>query len=99
MDMDGEMPWPSVMFDHAPIVAAAAMLTSLKLDIKNAESVASEYMLSKVEAPSFNFNKIEPLAFARTGYINQGDSLDLSVMIAAYDSVMKFLKSVTECRC
>jgi hypothetical protein len=83
---EGEMPWPSVMFDHAPIVAACAMLTSLKLDIKNSESVASEFMLSKVEAPSFNFNKIEPLAFARTGYINQGDSLDLSVMIAAYDS-------------
>ncbi|MFT4600794.1 MAG: hypothetical protein ACI857_000971 [Arenicella sp.] len=83
---DGEMPWVTVMFDHAPIVAACAMLTSLKLDIKNSESVASEYMLSKVEAPSFNFNKIEPLAFARTGYINQGDSLDLSVMIAAYDS-------------
>ncbi|MBK6951754.1 MAG: hypothetical protein IPO32_04225 [Crocinitomicaceae bacterium] len=81
-----DMPWPSVIFDHAPIVAAAAMFTSLKLDVKNAESMATEYMLSKVEAPVFNFNKIEPLAFARTGYINQGDSLALSVMIAAYDS-------------
>jgi hypothetical protein len=81
-----DMPWPSVIFDHAPIVAAAAMFTSLKLDVKNAESMATEYMLGKVEAPVFNFNKIEPLAFARTGYINQGDSLDLSVMIAAYDS-------------
>ena len=83
---DKMMPWISVTFDHAPIVAAAAMFTSLKLDIKNAEAMASEFMLSKVEAPTFNFNKIEPLAFARTGYINQGDSLDLSVMIAAYDS-------------
>ena len=83
---EGLMPWPSVIFDHAPIVAAAAMFTSLKLDIKNAESMATEFMLGKVDAPVFNFNKIEPLAFARTGYINQGDSLDLSVMIAAYDS-------------
>lgn len=81
-----DMPWPSVIFDHAPIVAAAAMFTSLKLDVKNAESMATEYMLGKIEAPVFNFNKIEPLAFARTGYINQGDSLALSVMIAAYDS-------------
>lgn len=81
-----DQPWVSVMFDHAPIVAAAAMFTSLKLDIKNAESMVTEYMLGKVEAPVFNFNKIEPLAFARTGYINQGDSLELSVMIAAYDS-------------
>ncbi|MBI3135945.1 MAG: hypothetical protein HYZ14_14800 [Bacteroidetes bacterium] len=85
-DGEEDMPWPSVIFDHAPIVAAAAMFTSLKLDVKNAESMATEYMLGKIEAPVFNFNKIEPLAFARTGYINQGDSLDLSVMIAAYDS-------------
>ncbi|MCG8574955.1 MAG: hypothetical protein MI810_08740 [Flavobacteriales bacterium] len=82
----GEQPWPAVTFDHAPIVAAAAMFTSLKLDVKNAESMASEFMLGKIDAPVFNFNKIEPLAFARTGYINQGDSLDLKVMIAAYDS-------------
>ncbi|MFK8044539.1 MAG: hypothetical protein AB8B72_03535 [Crocinitomicaceae bacterium] len=80
------MPWPSVMFDHAPIVAAAAMITALKLDVKNAESIATGFMLSKVDIQEFNFNKIEPLAFASTGYINQGDSLNLRVMIAAYDS-------------
>lgn len=80
------LPWPSVMFDHAPIVAAAAMLTSLKLDIKNSESMATEFLLSKVDVQEFDFNKIEPLAFASTGYINQGDSLNLRVMIAAYDS-------------
>ncbi|WP_070138550.1 type IX secretion system motor protein PorM/GldM [Crocinitomix algicola] len=78
--------WPAVMFDHAPIVAAAAMLTALKLDVKNSESMATEFLLSKVDVQEFDFNKIEPLAFASTGYINQGDSLNLRVMIAAYDS-------------
>ncbi|RYM32934.1 hypothetical protein ERX46_12835 [Brumimicrobium glaciale] len=80
------VPWPSAMFDHAPIVAAAAMFTALKLDVLNSESSAAEFLLSKVDAPTFNFNKIEPLAFARTGYVNAGDSLDLNVMIAAYDT-------------
>jgi len=80
------MPWPSVMFDHAPIVAAAAMITALKVDILNAESIAVEYMVNKVEAPVFNFNKITPLSFARTSYINQGDTLNLMVLTAAYDS-------------
>ena len=37
------LPWPSVMFDHAPIVAAAAMITALKLDVKNSESMATEF--------------------------------------------------------
>ena len=35
---------------------------------------------------TFNYNKVEPLAFARSGHINMGESLDLSVMVAAYDS-------------
>ena len=84
--VSNDVPWPSAMFDHAPIVAAAAMLTALKLDIKNSESMATDFLLSKVDVQEFDFNKIEPLAFANTGYINQGDSLKLRVMIAAYDS-------------
>jgi hypothetical protein len=81
-----ELPWPSVMFDHAPIVAAAAMFTALTVDIKQAEGDVVNFMLSKVDAPKFNFNKIEPMAFAPTGYLNQGDTMSLRVMIAAYDS-------------
>ncbi|MGM0478644.1 MAG: hypothetical protein ACQERC_05425 [Bacteroidota bacterium] len=81
-----EIPWPSAMFDHAPIVAAAAMLTALKVDVLSAESQVTDFFLSKIDAPSFNFNKIEPLAFAKSSYINSGDSIGLKVMVAAYDS-------------
>lgn len=78
--------WQAAMFDHAPIVAAAAIFTALKVDVRNAESEAIDFLLSKIDVPTFVFNKIEPLAFARSSYINMGDSLALSVMIAAYDS-------------
>jgi gliding motility-associated protein GldM len=81
-----ELPWPSAMFDHAPIVAAVAILNTLKLDVVNVESLAAEFMINKVDAPIFNFNKIEPLAFAPKGYLNTGDSMNLKVMIAAYDT-------------
>lgn len=81
-----EKPWASAMFDHAPIVAAAALFTALKVDVLNGKSIASDYMLAKVDAPMFNFNKIEPLPFSKSNYVNLGDSLDLNVMIAAYDS-------------
>jgi len=78
--------WQAAMFDHAPIVAAAAIFTSMKVDVRNAESEAVDFLLTKIEVPTFKFNKIDPLAFASSSYINQGDSLSLSVMIAAYDS-------------
>ena len=83
---DKEMPWVSVTFNHAPLVAAAAMFTSLKVDIKNAESIASGYMLAKIDEPPYPINKIEPMAIAPTAYMNLGDSMELNVMIAAYDS-------------
>lgn len=81
-----EMPWVSATFNHAPIVAAAAMFTSLKVDIKNAESIAAEYMLEKINEPIYYINKIEPMTIAPSAYINQGDSMELRVLIAAYDS-------------
>ena len=82
-------PWPSAMFDHAPIVAAAAIFTSLKLDVRNAESLAYDFLLSKVDVQEFDFNKIEVMAFAPASYVNQGDSIPLTVQVAAYDSTAK----------
>jgi hypothetical protein len=83
---DEEVPWIVGQFDHAPIVAAAAFISSIRGDFLQAESVAQDLMASKAEVIPFKFNKIEPLAFGRTGYINQGDSLQVSAYIAAYDS-------------
>ncbi|MCT4580210.1 MAG: hypothetical protein N4A35_02245 [Flavobacteriales bacterium] len=84
-----EYPWVAYQFDHAVIVAAATIFTSLKNDVKMAEAIAIECVSGRVSAPTFKFNKIEPLAFSSTSYINQGDSLGLKVMIAAYDSTEK----------
>ena len=81
-----DYPWIFGQFDHAPIVAASAVMTSLRSDVLSVQTLASQLIDSRVKVQSFNFNKIDPLAFASTSYINQGDSLGLKVMIAAYDS-------------
>lgn len=82
----GYLPWASVLFDHAPVVAAASLLNALKLDIKNSEVEVTDFLLRKIEAPIFVFNKIEPMPIAKQQYINAGDSLLINVMIAAFDS-------------
>jgi len=79
-------PWIFGQFDHAPIVAATAIMTSVRSDVLQVENLASAHIKTRVNVQSFDFNKIDPLAFASTSYINQGDSLGLRVMIAAYDS-------------
>ncbi len=81
-----QVPWVQGQFDHAPIVAAAALFTSFKGQMLQAEGVALQHMVSKSDVPPFTFDTIEASAFASTGYVNSGDSVDLKVMIAAYDS-------------
>ena len=78
--------WQLAMFDHAPIVAAAALFSALSNDVRSAEGLGLEILQSRVKVPTFNFNKIEPLAYARTSYLNVGDSMRVRAMIAAYDS-------------
>ena len=81
-----DYPWIFGQFDHAPIVAASAVMTSVRSDVLQVQNLASTHIKTRVKVQNFNFNKIDPLAFSSTSYINQGDSLGLKVMIAAYDS-------------
>jgi gliding motility-associated protein GldM len=83
---DEETSWQGGMFDHAPSVAACAMFTTLRADVKTAEAIALDHLTTKLEQPLIKINKIEPQAFSRTGYLNTGDSMTLKVKIAAYDS-------------
>jgi gliding motility-associated protein GldM len=80
-----EQAWQLVLFDHAPVVAASAMFTSIQNDIRDAQASAMEFLATKVEAPPVKFNAVEPLALGLP-YVNQGDSVKVKVMIAAYDS-------------
>jgi gliding motility-associated protein GldM len=79
-------PWVAYQFDHTVIVAAATIFTALKNDVKMAEQIAIEVVSGRAKMETFSFNKIIPLAFAKSSYLNQGDSLDLKIMIAAFDS-------------
>lgn len=87
VDNHGEQyPWQAGQFDHAPMVAASAIFTSLKGRVLQAEKIVLNNFNEQNDAPVFPINKVEPLAFAPTSYLNVGDSLNMSVMVAAFDT-------------
>ena len=45
---DIQVPYPYVMFNKAPVVAAHTVLTSLTVDVKQAEMIMAEHFLKKV---------------------------------------------------
>lgn len=86
---DGEIKdvhWVGRTFDHAPLVAALATLSSIEQEIKTAEAISLRHLRAKIGGSDYSFDKVAPLAFSPSSYYNAGDSITFHVMMAAYDS-------------
>ncbi len=77
--------WIGQTFDHSPLVAALASLSSLQQDVLSARAFALNHWKSKVSTGEYSFNKVMPLAYGPV-VANSGDSITLQVMMAAFDS-------------
>lgn len=80
-----ELHWIGMTFDHSPLVAAIASLSSLQQNILSARAMALEAWKSRVSTGEYSFNKITALAYGQP-IANTGDSVYVKVMMAAYDS-------------
>lgn len=87
--------WIGMTFDHAPLVAAIASLSSLQQDILSARAVALAHWKGKVTVDEYSFNKITALAYGQP-VANTGDSVYLRIMMAAYDSDNQPLVKIIE---
>ena len=77
--------WVGMTFDHAPLVAGIAALSSLEQDVLAARALALANYKSKVSTGEYSFNKITSLAYG-PAVANANDEVELKVMMAAYDS-------------
>lgn len=78
--------WNEAMFYHQPMVGAIATMTALRNDIRLAQERASKMLLSRIDKPMMNINKVEAQVIASTQYLNVGEKLQVRVGIVAYDS-------------
>jgi gliding motility-associated protein GldM len=77
--------WIGATFDHAPLVAAIASLTSMQQDVLAARALSMAHWKSKVSTGEYSFNKIIPLAYGPE-VANSNEEIELQVMMAAFDS-------------
>lgn len=83
--VDKGLHWIGETFDHSPLVAGIASLSSLQQDILSARALALNTWKGRVTTGEYSFNKITALAYGQP-IANTGDSVYLQVMMAAYDS-------------
>jgi len=77
--------WLGMTFDHSPLVAGIAALSSMQQNVLSARAMALEHWKSRVSTGEYSFNKIAPLAYGQP-IANTGDSVYVRVMMAAFDS-------------
>jgi len=77
--------WIGMTFDHAPLVAALASLSSLQSDILTARADALSLWKAKISTGEYSFDKIAPIAIAPSS-TRSGEEFEVKVMMAAFDS-------------
>ena len=82
--------WNVARFYHQPMVGVISTMTSLRNDLRLAQEKASKMLLSRIDKPMMNINKVDAQVIANTQYINVGEKLEIKVGIVAYDSTKKY---------
>ena len=77
--------WIGKTFDHSPLVAAIASLTSLQQEYLMARATALAHIKSRVTTGEYSFNKVMAIASGPAS-ANSGEEFEVKVMMAAFDS-------------
>lgn len=78
--------WEEHKFGHSPLVGFMAIMSSLQIDIRNAESEMIKYLYSQIEAGDVKFNEIEAVVVHNSNYIIKGNEYQAQVFLAARDT-------------
>jgi gliding motility-associated protein GldM len=85
-DASGTMEkWEAMNFYYIPLAAVITNLSKIQTDIRNVESDVVTFLMADVEALSYKFTKLAPIAIPQSNYVLQGDSFRADVFLAAYD--------------
>ncbi len=78
--------WEEHKFGHSPLVGFLAIMSSLQIDIRNAESEMIKYLYSQIEAGAVKFNEVEAVVVHNSNYIIKGNEYQAQVFLAARDT-------------
>ncbi|MGP1362095.1 MAG: gliding motility protein GldM [Bacteroides sp.] len=84
-----EHSWESYRFEHIPLIATLPQLTKVQVDVLNAESDVMSFLLNRVDAGDFKFNKISPVVIPNSDYIMRGGEFRAEVFLAASDTTQR----------
>lgn len=76
--------WELYNFYHRPLVASLTILSKIKNDVKNAESVVVDYLLKQTDGEALKFDTIAAKVIPQSNYVILGDDYKADLFVAAF---------------
>jgi gliding motility-associated protein GldM len=73
-------------FFHVPATGTMTMLTKLENDVLNTESIITEFLLNRVSATDFKFDKLRATVQAEKAYLPGGAEYEANIFLTASSS-------------
>jgi gliding motility-associated protein GldM len=78
--------WEYHKFGHSPLMGFLAIMSSMQIDLRNAESEMINYLYSQISAGEVKFNELEAVVVPNTSYVIKGNQYKASIFLAARDT-------------
>ncbi len=81
--------WELYNFYHRPLVASITILSKLKNDVKNAESIVVDYLLKQNDTEVMKFDTIAAKVIPQSNYVLLGEEYKAHIFLAAFSKTKK----------
>lgn len=78
--------WEYHKFGHSPLMGFLAIMSSLQIDLRNAESEMINYLYAQISAGEVKFNELEAVVVANSNYVIRGNPYKANIFLAARDT-------------
>lgn len=78
--------WEYHKFGHSPLMGFLAIMSSLQIDLRNAESEMINYLYAQISAGEVKFNELEAVVIPNSNYIIKGNPYKANIFLAARDT-------------
>jgi gliding motility-associated protein GldM len=81
--------WESQKFEHLPLSASFALLSSIQSNVRNTQADVTSYLLSEIDENTYKFNHIRSVVKPSSSMVLKGDKYSVELFIAATDEYQK----------
>ncbi len=78
--------WQYHKFGHSPLMGFLAIMSSMQIDLRNAESEMINYLYAQISAGEVKFNELEAVVIPNSNYILRGNPYKANIFLAARDT-------------